>query len=147
MSLGQILIFQSKIKRKYQAVSIAKFHFFNKSTYQCYCCKTQPIFSMEMNYAKPRFFFIYYIFVNSLELIPSISFSACVSTLSRFFSRNRSSHRRCSVRKAVLTNFSKFTGKQLCQYLFFNNVVSDLKVRLKQKYNSRTFHCHIFCFK
>ena len=102
---------------------------------------------MEMNYAKPRFFFIYYIFVDSLELIPSISFSACVSTLSRFFSRNRSSHRRCSVRKAVLTNFSKFTGKQLCQYLFFNNVVSDLKVRLKQKYNSRTFHCHIFCFK
>ena len=34
----------------------------------------------------------------------------------------RSSHRRCSVRKGVLRNFTKFTGKQLCQNLFFNKV-------------------------
>ena len=34
----------------------------------------------------------------------------------------RSSHRRCSVRKCVFRNFSKFTGKQLCQNLFFNTV-------------------------
>ena len=33
----------------------------------------------------------------------------------------RSSHRRCSVRKRVLRNFAKFTGKGLCQSLFFNN--------------------------
>ena len=32
----------------------------------------------------------------------------------------RSSHRRCSVRKVVLRNFAKFTGKHLCQSLFFN---------------------------
>ena len=32
----------------------------------------------------------------------------------------RSSHRRCSVRKGVLRNFTKFTGKDLCQSLFFN---------------------------
>ena len=31
----------------------------------------------------------------------------------------RSSHRRCSVRKGVLRNFEKFTGKHLCQSLFF----------------------------
>ena len=30
----------------------------------------------------------------------------------------RSSHRRCSVRKVVLRNFAKFTGKHLCQSLF-----------------------------
>ena len=35
---------------------------------------------------------------------------------------NRSSHRRCSVRKDVLWNFAKFTGKHLCQSLFFNKV-------------------------
>ena len=35
----------------------------------------------------------------------------------------RSSHRRCSVRKDVLRNFAKFTGKHLCQGLFFNKVV------------------------
>ena len=32
----------------------------------------------------------------------------------------RSSHQRCSARKGVLRNFSKFTGKQLCQVLFYN---------------------------
>ena len=32
----------------------------------------------------------------------------------------RSSHRRCSVKKSVLRNFAKFTGKHLCQCLFFN---------------------------
>ena len=31
----------------------------------------------------------------------------------------RSSHRRCSVGKGVLQNFAKFTGKHLCQSLFF----------------------------
>ena len=31
----------------------------------------------------------------------------------------KSSHRRCSVRKGVLRNFAKFTGKYLCQSLFF----------------------------
>ena len=30
----------------------------------------------------------------------------------------RSSHRRCSVRKTVLRNFAKFTGKHLCQSLW-----------------------------
>ena len=31
----------------------------------------------------------------------------------------RRSHRGCSVRKSVLRNFTKFTGKHLCQRLFF----------------------------
>ena len=34
----------------------------------------------------------------------------------------RSSHRRCSVRNGVLRNFTKFTGKQLCQSPFLNEV-------------------------
>ena len=34
----------------------------------------------------------------------------------------RSSHWRCSVRKGVLGNFAKFTGKHLWQSLFFNKV-------------------------
>ena len=32
----------------------------------------------------------------------------------------RSSHRRFSVKKGVLRNFTKFTGKHLCQSVFFN---------------------------
>ena len=35
---------------------------------------------------------------------------------------NRSSHRMCSIKKAVLKNFAIFTGKHLCQSLFFNKV-------------------------
>ena len=34
----------------------------------------------------------------------------------------RSSHQRCSMKKTVLRNFTKFTGKHLCQCLFFNKV-------------------------
>ena len=34
----------------------------------------------------------------------------------------RSSHQRCSIKKGVLRNFAKFTGKHLCQRLFFNKV-------------------------
>ena len=34
----------------------------------------------------------------------------------------RSSYQRCSVRKGILRNFAKFTGKHLCQSLFFNKV-------------------------
>ena len=33
-----------------------------------------------------------------------------------------SSHRRWSVKKGVLKNFAKFTGKHLCQSLFFKNL-------------------------
>ena len=36
----------------------------------------------------------------------------------------RSSHRRCSVRKSVLRNFTKFTGKHLSQSTFLNKVDS-----------------------
>ena len=32
---------------------------------------------------------------------------------------SRSSHQRCSMKKGVLRNFIKFTGKHLCQNLFF----------------------------
>ena len=57
-------------------------------------------------------------------------------TMELFFFRNsklrngmaslikRSSQRRYSIRKGVLRNFAKFTGKHLCQSLFFNKVAS-----------------------
>ena len=52
----------------------------------------------------------------------------------------RSSHRRCSVKKGVLRNFAKFTGKHLCQSLFFNKVI-DLRLvtLLKKKLWHRCF--------
>ena len=45
---------------------------------------------------------------------------------------NNGSHRRCSVRKVVLRNF---TGKHLCQSLFFNKVAGLMQqVRLWHRY-------------
>ena len=35
----------------------------------------------------------------------------------------RRSHQRCFIKKGVLRNFTKFTGKHLCQSLLFNKVV------------------------
>ena len=40
-----------------------------------------------------------------------------------FFSKFRSNRQRRSVKKGVLRNFAKLTGKNLCQSLFFNKVV------------------------
>ena len=45
----------------------------------------------------------------------------------------RSSHRRCSVKKGVLRNFAKFTGKHLCQTLFFNNIAGLRPAALLKK--------------
>ena len=50
--------------------------------------------------------------------------------------RIRSSHPRCSVRKAVLRNFTKFTGKHLRQSLFFN-IVEASGLRLATLLNKR----------
>ena len=41
--------------------------------------------------------------------------------------------RRCSLRKVVLRNFSKFTGKHLCQRLFFNKIAGLRPVTLLKK--------------
>ena len=42
------------------------------------------------------------------------------NVLTKYYSRRR--HQRCSVRKGVLRNSAQFTGKDLCQSLFFNKV-------------------------
>ena len=47
----------------------------------------------------------------------------------------RSSNQRCSMKKGVLTNVTKFKGKHLCQSLFFNKAAglrpaTSLKKRL-----------------
>ena len=44
----------------------------------------------------------------------------------------RSSHRRCSVTEGVLRNFAKFTGKHLCQSLFFNFI--DYRINILRLY-------------
>ena len=55
----------------------------------------------------------------------------------------RNSHRRCSARKGVLRNFAKFTGKHLCQSLFF---VLSPETLLKKRLWHRCFPMN-FCVK
>ena len=66
--------------------------------------------------------------------------------------RNRSSHQRCSLIKDVLRNFTKFTGKHLCQSLFFsikkmytnnilkNNFGAEYLTVLKKSIKTNQFH-------
>ena len=51
----------------------------------------------------------------------------------------RSSHQRCSLRKGVLRNFTKFTGKHLCLGLFFNKVAGLQFRRLEKWSNHLTY--------
>ena len=45
----------------------------------------------------------------------------------------RSSHQRCSVRKDILRNFAKFTGKHLRQVLFYNKLAGPEPATLLKK--------------
>ena len=56
----------------------------------------------------------------------------------------RSSHQRCSVKKGVLRNFAKFTGKHLCQSLFFNEVAGGACNFIKKEILAPVFSCE-FC--
>ena len=51
---------------------------------------------------------------------------------------SRNCHRRCSIKKVVLGNFAKFTGKHLCQILFYNKVACNfiIKETLTQVFSS-----------
>ena len=47
----------------------------------------------------------------------------------------KSSHYRCSMKKGVLKNFTKFTGKHLCLSLFFNKVVGFRHISLQRNHH------------
>ena len=57
----------------------------------------------------------------------------CYSRSYQFHGNSRSSHQRCSVRKGVLRNFTKFTKKHLCQSRFFNKVAGLRPATLLKK--------------
>ena len=53
---------------------------------------------------------------------------------------SRSSHREVFYKKCVLRNFAKFTGKHLCQGLFFHKVADHRPVTLlKRRFRHRCF--------
>ena len=73
-----------------------------------------------IEYATAACYLLCYYFNNENQ---SVFYKKCTVAISAiFFSKNRSSHLRYSVRKGVLKNFAKFTGEHLCQSLFFDKV-------------------------
>ena len=59
--------------------------------------------------------------------------------------KDRSSHRSCSLREGVLRNFAKFTRKHLCQGLFFNKVAGlEACNFIKKETVTQVFSCG-FC--
>ena len=57
---------------------------------------------------------------------------------------NRSSHQKCSVKKGVLENFTKFAGKHLFQILFFTK---QLWTTTSESIKFYTFHNQYRCLK
>ena len=60
------------------------------------------------------------------------------------FRTNKRSHRRCSLKKDVLGNFAKFTGKHLCQSIFFNVAGLRPATLLKNMLWHRCFPVNLF---
>ena len=61
-----------------------------------------------------------------------------------FSRQHRSSHQRCSMKKGVLKNFAKLTGKYLCQSLFFIKVAGAACNFIKKEILAQVFSCG-FC--
>ena len=53
-------------------------------------------------------------------------------------------HQRCSMKKGVLRNLAKFTGKHLCQRFFFNKVAGQACNFIKKESLAQVFSCE-FC--
>ena len=67
--------------------------------------------------------FVNAIFINFSKAFYKLNHNLLIAKLlSNHLLKERSSHRRCSVKKSVLRNFAKFTGNNLYQSLFFNKV-------------------------
>ena len=54
--------------------------------------------------------------------------------------KNRSSHQRYSIKKGVFKNFTKFTGKHLCQSLFLNKVAGLRPASRKTCFSPTALH-------
>ena len=85
--------------------------------------------SININFVKlEQISYVVAVFFGILDLYQNISQNIWQIPFGRF----RSSHHKCSMKKGVLRNITKFTGKHLCQSLFFNKV-AGLRAATKKK--------------
>ena len=76
-----------------------------------------------------------------------VFFYHCKSLFKTFrdIRNNRSSHQRCSMKKGIVKNFTTFTGKHLCQSLFFNKVTGLRLATLLKKETLTQVFSREFC--
>ena len=86
------------------------------------------------------------VFCEFCEILNKTSFTETSRQLLQFIT-SRSSNQKCSMKNGVLRNFTKFTGKLLCQELSFkSNDFSDTKTQ-KTKYEAGYFYKVCSCKK
>ena len=91
----------------------------------------------------------FWIFVNWITFSRKLFLHKChLGCLAKF----RYSHERCSFKKGVFRNFTKFKGKHLCQNLFFTKVadlrpapLDDCFLRLKSIQNILSSYFKFWC--
>ena len=79
-------------------------------------------------------------FISYYETFEAMGNSQTRRQLKLSLTLSRSSRRRYSVRKGTLRNFTKFTGKHLCQSLCFNKACNFIKI----EFMAMVFSCE-FC--
>ena len=108
--------------------------------------------TMSLVKSKSQFFLIGLSYARNFSVIRSIDKMIGNDTLATtqiqisFSLTSRSSHRRFSVKKGVLRNFAKFTGKHLGLSLFFNKVAGAACNFIKKEALAQVFSCE-FCKK
>ena len=81
------------------------------------------------------------VFLKIFYLTKGLLLKVYVATAKNFLTIDRSSHRRCSIRKSVPRNFAKFVGKHLCQGLFYSKAACLRPATLlKKSFWHRCFH-------
>ena len=83
------------------------------------------------------------LFISGFQSLSIIKLKLRFSLKAYWISYFRSIHQRCSVKKRIPRNFTKFTAKHLCQGLFFNKV-SDRPATLLKETLAQVFTCE-FC--
>ena len=96
------------------------------------------IFEDNYNIVRDRFE------TDSVNVMKNRSLVAKKQRKSQYMLAARSNHQRCSIKKGVLKNFTKFTGKHLCQRLFFNKVPGQACNFIKKESLTQVFSCE-FC--
>ena len=76
------------------------------------------------------------------QSLPKSKRTQCQSYLTELEASNddRRSHQRCSLRKGILRNFAKFTGRHQCESLFFNKVAG---LRHAALFKKRLWHSDV----